>query len=143
MAVPPLIPDTSDPVATSISRYRFPPSLPHLITTQYTSFPHSRIQNLSFGDVGAIRQPFVPQTPLELESTASDTSWHTTVDVHINHRPNLANFSRVNPTTCPYTEREQHTCERERISSQTAPLLPTNTLINTWIINFITPELFI
>src|ERR1700683_53826 len=37
--MPPLKPDTSDPVATSISRYRFPPSLPHLITPQYTSFP--------------------------------------------------------------------------------------------------------
>src|ERR1700683_4520535 len=130
VAVPPLIPDTSDPVATSISRYRFPPYLPYLITTQYTSFPHSRIQTLSFGDAGVIRQPFVPQTPLELESIASDTSWHTAVDVHINHCPNLANFSRVNPT-CPYTEHERHTCEREWISFQTAPLLPTNTPINT------------
>src|ERR1700683_3324120 len=73
-----------------------------------------------------------------LESTASDTSWHTTVDVHINHRPNLSIFSCVNPT-CPYTERERHTCEQKRISFQTAPLLPTNTPINTQIIKFIPP----
>ena len=120
VAVLPLVSATSDSIATSISRYIFP-YLFLTLTTLYTCFSPTRgPPTLSYGDAGAIRQPFVPQTPLELESIASDTSWHTAVDVHINHCLNLSIFSHVNPT-CPYTERKRHTCEREQISSQTAP----------------------